>query len=879
MMPFTGEVKWDPKDYRSGFSHAREKASPGFYQVQLDKYRINVKLSTTTRAGMHQYDFPADAKDGSVMIDLTWRDELLDADLRQISPYELTGVRKSRSWAQNQTVYFVIRFNQPIKNFEARQSQSALSDHMKLPAGKNIKGYVLFDLEKTKTIHVKVGISAVSEDGARKNLDKEITGWNFNKLQQDAKKAWNKELSKIEVRGGTKNQQIVFYTALYHSFLVPNIFQDVDGQFRGTDDRIHAANQFNNYSVFSLWDTYRAYHPLMTIINKRKTVDWINTFLHQYKYGGMLPVWELSANETFCMIGYHSIPVIVDAYQKGIRGFDTKLALEAMRSYADSDRFGLKHYRKNGYISNEKEHESVSKTLEYAYDDWCIAEFAKMTGNDSVYKNYITRAQFYKNVFDPSTKHMRGKVEARWYQPFDPTEINNFFTEGNSWHYSFAVPQDISGLMKLHGGVDSFYSKLVELFTTSSLTTGRQQADVTGLIGQYAQGNEPSHHMAYLFNYTGRPWKTQELIKKICSEFYTNAPDGLIGNEDCGQMSAWYVLSAMGFYPVCPGSGEYALGIPLFDEVVLHLENGKKFTIRANQQEGNNYVRATKLNGKKSTTSFLSHTCLEKDGELEFVLGKQPDLTWGTGSNDLPRSSIIQELIVPAPYFSVSSNKFRDSLWVSIMNIDPNASIYYTLKDEDGRKITKPYSKPFLIKKKCLVEAVGKKGNVASLPVSQQFYQLPTDYKIKVLSKVHPMYTAGGEDALIDGIQGNTNWRAGEWQSYFDQDFEAMIDLQKDTMISFVGIHVLQDISPWIVFPKELILFTSDDGIHFSEAGRVMNNIKPEIGKVQLQELGIKKNLKTRYIKVKAVNGGKLPAWHESAGEGSHLFIDEVIIK
>ncbi len=879
MMPFTGEVQWEPKDYRSGFSHVSEKASPGFYQVQLEKYRINVKLTTSIRSGMHQYDFPSDAKKGSVMIDLTWRDELLDADLRQVSAYELAGVRKSRSWAQNQTLYFFIRFDQPIKSFASRQSGKALSDHIKLQAGKNIKGYVSFDLTTSKTIHVKVGISGVSEEGARKNLEKEIPGWNFNQLKQEAKAAWNKELGRIEIRGGSNSQQTVFYTALYHCFLVPNIYQDVDGRFRGTDDRIHDADHFTNYAVFSLWDTYRAYHPLMTIINQKRTTDWINTFLHQYKYGGMLPVWELSANETFCMIGYHSVPVIADAYQKGFKGFDTRLALEAMRSYAESDRFGLKYYRENGFISNEKEHESVSKTLEYAYDDWCIAQFSKMTGNDSVYKTYIARAQYYKNVFDPSTKHMRGKLEASWHKPFDPAEINNFFTEGNSWHYSFAVPQDISGLIKLHGGVDSFNSKLTELFNASSITSGRQQADVTGLIGQYAQGNEPSHHMAYLFNYTGRPWKTQELIRKICKEFYTNAPDGLIGNEDCGQMSAWYVFSAMGFYPVCPGSGEYVLGIPLFDEVTIKLENGKKFIIKANQSQANDYVAATKLNGKKSTKSYLNHTDIANGGELQFILGKEQNPNWGTKINDQPKSVITEEQIVQVPYFMSQTNKFRDSLLVSIMDVDPKASIDYTMEGASGSMVSKTYSKPFFIKKTTQIKAVARIGSISSLPVSQKFYKLPTDYKISVISKVHPMYTAGGEDALIDGIEGNSNWRSGEWQSYFDQDFEAVIDLQQEKELSFVGIHVLQDISPWILFPSEVIVLASDDGIHFKESGRINNNMKPEMGKVQIQKLGIEKSIKTRYIKIKAINGGKLPAWHESAGEGSHLFIDEVIIK
>jgi len=578
-MPFIGDVKWDSKDYRSTFSHKNEKASPGYYEVLLDNNNIKAQLTTSIRSGMHQYTFPQTAKAGSILIDLKWRDEVLESWIEKVSDYELRGLRRSRSWAQNQYLYFYIKFERPIKEFLVFNDGKEVNDSK--AEGKNLKVAVQFDLSAGKIIRAKVGISGVNAEGAKLNLDSEIKDWNFDKLRGNAKASWNKELSKINIKGGTKDQQTVFYTALYHTFLVPNIYQDVDGQFRGTDLKVHRSSNTTNYSVFSLWDTYRAYHPLMSIINQKRTSDWISTFLMEYKYGGMLPVWELSGNETFCMIGYHSVPVIVDAYQKGIRGFDAGMMLQAMRSYAESNRFGLNFYRENGYLSNDKEHESASKTLEYAYDDWCIAQFAKWTGNDSVYNKYLLRSQNYKNLFDPSSLHIRGKVQGFWFSPFDATEVNNFFTEGNSWHYSFTAQQDIDGLIKLYGGREKFAGKLEELFTTKASLTGREQADVTGLIGQYAQGNEPSHHMAYLFDYAGMPWRTQELVHKICTEFYTNSPDGLIGNEDCGQMSAWYVLSAMGFYEVTPGSGVYALGTPQFDEVDIHLENGKTLSIKA----------------------------------------------------------------------------------------------------------------------------------------------------------------------------------------------------------------------------------------------------------------------------------------------------------
>ena len=879
MMPFTGEVQWNGKDYRSEFSHKNEKATPGHYEVLLDKNKIKAQLTTSYRSGMHQYTFPSSAKDGSILIDLKWRDEVLESSIEKVSSTELRGLRRSRSWAQNQYLYFYIQFDQPITKFVISNNGNA--SEVDSARGKDIKAFVRFNLPAGKVVKVKVGISGVSADGAKNNLSAEIPHWNFEQVKNEAKESWNKELSKIDVKGGTKDQQTIFYTALYHTFLVPNIYTDVDGQYRGSDLKIHNAEGFTNYTVFSLWDTYRAYHPLMTILNQKRTTDWINTFLHQYKNGGMLPVWELSGNETFCMIGYHSVSVITDAYQKGIRGFDAKLALEAMQSYAESSRFGLADYIKYGYLSNDKEHESVSKTLEYAYDDWCIAQFARMIGVDSIYEKYSERAQYFKNVFDPQTKKMRGKMQAMWHSPFDPKEINNFFTEGNSWQYSFAAPQDVSGMVQLYGGEEAFSKQLNDLFTTTSKTTGRDQADVTGLIGQYAHGNEPSHHMAYLFSYVKQPWRTQELIHRICNDFYENAPDGLIGNEDCGQMSAWYVLSALGFYPVCPGNGEYVLGTPIFDTVTVMLENGKTFVITATegQKRKGFYVQSVRLNGRTSTASSLQHEDIIKGGTLNFALGAQPSKRWGTYK--IPVSKISENVIVPVPYVDVKTNKFKDVATVSIKTIVPGHSIYYSADSGDAKIFSRfiLYQKPFEIRQNANIKAYSVFNGKQSKTVEQKFFKLPSDISITVESKVHPMYTAGGDEALIDGIYGTTNWRAGEWQSYFDKNFEAVVDLRKVKHVSYVGIHVLQDVSPWILFPKEVIFYSSSDGKDFSEMARVQNHAEQKLDGPHVQALGTAVNVQTRYVKIKALNGGKLPAWHESAGSPSHIFIDEVVVK
>jgi predicted alpha-1,2-mannosidase len=881
-MPFTGDVKWNSNEYRSPFSHKSEIATPGYYAVQLEKGNIKAELTTSVRSGMHQYTFPRNASEGSILIDLKWRDEVLESWIEKVSATELRGLRRSKSWAQNQYLYFDIKFEKPIKEYNVLSDDGKIVNSARVE-GKNLRLAVRFDLPTNKILRAKVGISGVSAEGAKLNLDTEIKAWNFDQLRGNARSAWNKELNKIVIKGGTKEQQTVFYTALYHTFLVPNIYQDVDGQYRGTDLKIHRATTGTNYSVFSLWDTYRAYHPLMSIINQKRTADWVSTFLRQYEDGGMLPVWELSGNETFCMIGYHSVPVIVDAYQKGIRGFDTKLMLKAMQSYAESDRFGLNFYVANGFLGNDKEHESASKTLEYAYDDWCIAQFAKMTANDSVYKEYIQRAQNYKNLFDPSTHNMRGKVQGMWYSPFDAKEINNFYTEGNSWQYSFAVPQDIETLIQLHGGKQAFARKLNELFTTSSQTTGREQSDVTGLIGQYAHGNEPSHHMAYLFNYVGMPWKTQELIHRICSEFYTNDPDGLIGNEDCGQMSAWYILSAMGLYQVCPGSGEYVLGSPLFDEVTINLENGKQFIIKANRGSSHDqYTVATKLNGQSSNRSYLLHTDLMKGGKLEFTIASKPSENWGTAQKDLPHSKISAQSIIPVPYFDMTTNKFKDNINVVVRDVNPNTALRYAIvasESNDNRYSWTTYSKPFSVTQSCRVIVEAKLNDRTSKPVVQMFYKTPSDKSITIQSKVSSMYTAGGPDALIDGIEGMTNWRTGEWQSYFDQDFVAIVDLKKTRPINHLGIHVLQDVSPWIVYPKQVEFEISEDGKTFTPLTTVKNLVPTEERGPVVQELGAEVNANTRYVRVTAKTGGPLPAWHESAGQPTHIFIDEVIVR
>lgn len=879
LLPFTGEVKWKNKEYASPFSHANEKASPGYYEVLLDKHNIKAALTTSYRSGMHAYTFDAAATEGKILLDLKHRDEVLESSLEIVNEYEVKGLRRSKYWAKDQYVYFYIRFQQPIKEYGIALNDT-LVKKLDKAAGKNIKSYFTFSLGDNKTVQLKIGISGVSAENAKLNLDTEIPAWDFNLVKKNAAAAWNKELGKIEIKGGTHDQQVSFYTALYHTMIAPNIYTDVNGEYRGTDLKVHKADGFTNYTVFSLWDTYRSLHPLMSIINRERTKDWINTFLNQYKNGGMMPVWELSGNETFCMIGYHSVPVIADAYRNGIRDFDTKLALKAMTDYAESHRYGLPAYMKQGFVSNDDDHESASKTMEYAYDDWCIAQFAKWTGNDSVYQIYRNRALQYRNLFDPRTKHIRGKVQGAWYAPFEATEINNFFTEGNSWHYSFATQQDFDGLKKLYGGSEAFAKKLNELFTTTSKLSGKELVDVTGLIGQYAHGNEPSHHMAYLFNYAGKPWRTQELIHQICSEFYPNNPDGLIGNEDCGQMSAWYIFSAMGFYPVSPGSGDYAIGTPQFDEVTIHLENGKRFVIKAkNRQQNNFYVNSVRINEMRRLWSFIDYETIANGGEMVFDMSDKPNKVWATKEADMPHIAVDDSKFTAVPFFDMETYKFEKTGIIKFGHIS-NAAVYYSIEESGKPAIAfTRYTKPFTISRTVVIKAYAEQRGIKSPVVQRKFYKMPADKNINIISQVNPMYTAGGKEALIDGIIGNEKWRAGDWQSYYGKTFEAIIDLKTVKPITYTGIHVLQDVNPWIIYPREVQFEISDDGKTFAPLATVKNTVTTDTHGPVHQMLGAEVNTKARYIRIKAFNGGTLPAWHEGAGSPSHLFIDEVVIK
>jgi predicted alpha-1,2-mannosidase len=885
--PTTGNYEWDNKKYASPFKHASEKAYAGFYGVHLDKYNVNVKLTTTPHTGLHRYHFPENTTKGNVIIDLIHRDIVLDSYLEVVDKYTIKGYRYSKSWAKNQKVFFVAKFSKAIMSNEFHIGAETKLLNNNAASGKAIQAGFSFNISDNKPLYVQVGLSGVSMEGAMKNLKGEQYAFSlekdneplFENTLQGNIRNWNKELSKIDIESFEDNKvDTIFYTALYHMNIVPNIFEDVDGRFRGTDDEIHVSHHVRNYTVFSLWDTYRAYHPLMSILNKERTAHWINSFLLQYKNGGMLPVWELSANETFCMIGYHSVPVIVDAYKKGIRSFDPNLALKAMLSYSKSNRFGLNEYMANGFLSNNKESESVSKTIEYAFDDWCIAEFARLLGKKDIAAEYYNRAKQYQNLFNPKTNFFHGKINGAWYNPFYPEEINNFYTEGNAWQYSLAAPHDIAGLINLYGGKDKFTAHLNNLFTTTSKLSGREQADVTGLIGQYAHGNEPSHHMAYMFNYTNTPMLGAYYVNKICKEFYSNKPDGLIGNEDCGQMSAWYVWSCLGMYPVNPASNELSVGSPQVKKAIINLENGKKIRIQVTRKNKQAYYpESIVTNNKQLNTRQILVSDITNGATISFGMVEKSSKAFKQATTS---GFIDNYTFIPAPYVENEKNKFEDSVLVVLKTIG-KPSIFYLVSDKENVETTDfvEYVEPFAVTKKCFVHFYSTDGLNTSKVITQPFYKIKKDKDISVLTTVNPMYTAGGSDALIDDIKGTENWRAGDWQSYYGDNFEAIINYRDLRNIEKVNLTFLQDIRSWIWVPKNVSIYGSLDNKEFELIETVSTKISDRDENVQVVEMAIPfKNNSVKYVKVVAENLPKIPDWHLGAGNKAHIFISEIQI-
>ena len=687
------------------FRHEDEKAEAGYYAVLLHEEGIRAELTATAHTGVHRYTFPKESTP-TVIVDLKHsldNEHIYESSLQVVNPHEITGMRNTRGWSDNQRIYFVIQCSQPFEKATLVSNQKALEG--KEAEGTDLQALLKFKDRTSEPIVMKVGLSIVSVENARENLQAEVEGFDFDAVKQAAYHTWNDAVSAIKVEGGTEEQKTNFYTALYHSMVVPNVVSDVNGQYRRHDQTIGQLPQGAvQYSTFSLWDTFRAWNPMMTLIDTTLVTNMIHSFLHIYDASGELPLWPLSAGETGTMIGYHSASVIADAYMKGIRGFDAEKALEALVVSSEKNQKGADYYISKGFIPSNIKKESISCLLEFAYDDWCIAQLAQALGKQEIYDTYIRRSQQYLNVFDGATRFFRPKrMDGNWETPFNPNEVGRAYTEATAWQYRFFVPHDVNGMVQLFGGKEAFTSALDDIFHTDTQVDG-DLVDITGLIGQYAHGNEPSHHIAYLYNYIGQPWKTQAMTRRLLDEMYAPTPEGIVGNEDCGQMSAWYILSSLGLYAVCPGSNEFTFTTPLFEKAILQLANSKTLTITANHPEKNLYIDKVELNGKEIETNFVTYEQLMGGGELHFSLTDQPNRKRGVTADSAPYS-FTKEAVVSIPYVDKDLNLFMDSVTVNLATATAVATVHYTLDGSEPTQQSPVFNAPLVLKNTTQINA------------------------------------------------------------------------------------------------------------------------------------------------------------------------------
>lgn len=871
------------ENYKSAFGHRHEKASPGYYAVMLDRNLVQVELTSNERCGYHRFNF-AHVEAKGFVVDLRHRDVTISAGMRlaegtltandgttiELSRPTLVGWRESNAWNPDQKVFFAIGLDAPIERILFSEDST--------------QAIVMLD-QKLRETTLSVGLSSVDEVGAACHV--EHYGYqDFDAVRKAADQTWHNALSKIETQGGSTKDRRNFYTAMYHCMTSPNLYSDEDGRYRGMDDKIHKTDpKHPRYTVFSLWDTYRALNPLLSMIEPERTADFVRTMLGQYEEGGELTMWELWGHETHCMIGYHACPVILDAYtnhaldgwideaaQQGVNPVAQLLvAMTATSNRTEAHR----SYAANGYLDAQMDNESVSKTLEYAYDDWCIAQLAYEAGHTdkgwrepertrvkdsltmvdyrSIYETYIRRSQSWQNIMD-GDGFMHARRNGGFITPFDPREVNNNYTEANCWQASSYVPHDIAGWVAAHGGPEQTEQWLDSLFNSSSDMTGRDQSDITGMIGQYAHGNEPSHHAAYLYCYLGNPDKTQALVDQILHSLYSPTPDGLCGNEDCGQMSAWYVLSSIGMYPVCPGSGEMVTVKPIFSKVVIH-------------RPGNN--RADIQIDRKNWPLGQWFAPCSTDGQLAFR-----------------ESSLVaipdEYRCTPIPYFDDWQQRFSGSKTITL-NAPADCKIYYTINGAEPSDSSRLYTQPFKVNEDVVIKARAfNETSGWSKTVVQRLIEYTTDKKLTYVTQPAQQYYENGEEGLIDHLYGTANYRIGGWQGW-QGDMEVVIDLEAERQVVRVGVDCLENMRSWIFFPKSIDIYCSNDGKNYKKYGSVSNSsFSPTLDRQEesvTHTFSVNNAVSCRYLKVKANNFGALPQWHVSAGEQAWLFVDEIEVE
>jgi predicted alpha-1,2-mannosidase len=877
---------WRDK-YKSAFDKSSESGHAGYYACHLKDHKVNVELTSTPRVGIHRYTLN-EADSVTWVVDLAHRDELVHYSIEPRGSRMLVGHRVSDNWAQEQHVYFAMAFDRDfawgdqlgeITKVDTLEDGTVRQEMSMVPV-------FVADFGMISELNVHVALSFCDIEGAIRNLEAETAGFDFDRYRAENEARWDEQLGRIAVDGGTQDERTTFYTALYHATTVPNVANDVDGRYRGTDLQVHQLQpeDGNHYTVFSLWDTYRALHPLLAWIEPIRTRDMVRTMLRMYEDGGQLPVWELASNYTGCMIGYHSVPVIVDADTWGIDGWDPELALEAMVQAADSMHLGLDAYAELGYIPSDHEHESVSKTLEYAFDDACISRYASRHNNPELALRFMARANAWKNLVNPSSGFIQAKRQGAWVEGFDPREVNFNFTEANGWQYLFAPAHDVKGQRAILGGDEGYLQRLHDLFNAPTETTGRVQPDITGLLGQYAHGNEPSHHVAYLASYAGDPGATAERVSTLCRDMYSNAPDGLCGNEDCGQMSAWLVWSALGMYPVEPGSGQVVLGSPMFKRAVIQRDGADATTeIRARGlSKAAKYITGLRWHDHEGASSpvvkrsFVPVADLAQGGLLEVLMASRPDPSFGKLESDRPSSSWQADGWVAVPSIDAPRTFQEGTATLTLEHLDKEAQIEWS---SDGGLRWKTAEGPIEVSETTDVLARAILHGDTSVTVSHRILRVDHRWTLALDHPANNQYTAGGDQALIDGIEGGTDFRTGEWQGFWGEPCVATLDLGEVQSVSRVALGALQDIKPWIWSPRQVTFSASTDGEDFVEIAVVPSSVAEDDTEVQTEHFVCDVPVRARYLRVEAQAHAPIPEWHLGRGNDRWMFLDEISVE
>lgn len=855
IMPGTGSLSLPDRfsqlpNISSRFDKKSEKASAGLYTCRLDRYQIDVRLTATARTGIHEYRFPANSSEKWIVIDLKHRDKLLSGGFSEIRKDQIRGHRFSSSWAREQKLWFDIRCSAPVQKYLLSKDSSQL---------------ICFFDKKLRKLNVQCAISAVDPQGAAKNLKAEWIDFEFDRARKSCTTAWDSILSRVKIKDikWTKDRYQIFYTALYHLCIQPNLYQDEDGRYRGMDGKVHQGDPSHpRYTVFSLWDTYRAAHPFYQLVYPDYNQDFILSFLGQFDECGRLPVWELSANETFCMIGNHSIPVMSYAFLDQNEKYP--LERERMAKAAEATLaldFSCMDGFRTGFISSDGCSESVSKTLENSLD-W--AGYYLLAGR----KGYAD--QYFKNLYNPESGFFQAKLNHKFVEPFDPREVNFHYTEANAWQYLFGAHHDVPGMMECfrYGSAEDprkiLEKKLDGLFQSESLLTGRSQSDITGLIGQYAHGNEPSHHVAYLYNYAGRPDKTRKYVSEIVSKLYVNAPDGLSGNEDCGQMSAWYLWTTLGFYPVSAVIPSLDPGMPMASEIRISPPGQLPIVISSDRTSGSESLASIFKNKKE-----IKGPVRLRGGD-EIIFRFSEDAEW-SGYADLNLES-RQIGYKSLPYIAKGDRVFDGSQKVEIRSMGNEPLLY--MDPAIGKSET--YRGPIWMDRSGSICFTHESMSKSSDWLCARFDPRPSGFRLKLLTEYAPVYSAGGPNALVDGLRGSKDFRDGLWQGYNDRDVEGEIELDTSVVLDSVSIGCLQDQRSWILLPSEVSYRFSADGRLWSEPKILKNGIPDQAEDGRIHHFTAKPSGPVRYIRFLLKNGGRLPDWHLSKGEPSWIFADEI---